>query len=169
MKDKTLISFLFVSCTLLSCTKSYNCADPVIRIGFIGFKQSDLDTLIVRQFKANTNFQTLIDTNLVMYQYNAMFTVSNDTITMFSQNPQSQIRNGYDWLVYIPAKNRTVAISNIVGDHKTGGRNWGIFSLDPGPPCINDLFTAKVDSQQINIPKITDTIGNTSYYLFINN
>jgi len=67
--------------------------DPVIEPIFIGYAATDIDTLIIRKYKANDGYHTLIDT--------------------FISDQYCQIQKGYDWAIYIPATGQTDSISNI--------------------------------------------------------
>ena len=155
-----LLVFVFVS-----CTKEYDCTDLQIRPAFISFSPSDIDTFVLRKFKPADNFQHLIDTFIVTYGYNANYQVSNDTTTVFVTDGKNGIKAGFDWQIFIPAKNKTVFVSDIVSEKKTGKRGHGIFSMDPTPGCTNDIFSAKMDNQLINFSNPV-TAG---YYLFIHN
>jgi hypothetical protein len=165
MKAKTLIAVLSVVLVFASCTKEYDCADLQIRPAFIGFSPTDIDTFVLRKFKPANNFQNLIDTFIVNYGNNGYYQVSNDTTSVFVTDGKNGIKAGYDWQIFIPAKNKTVFVSEIVSEKKTGRRGYGIFSLDPGPGCTNDIFSAKLDNQLVNFsnPNIS------GYYLFIHN
>jgi hypothetical protein len=71
---------------------------------FIGFSRSDLDTLILRRYKPNDNYLSLIDTLIIANQaWNnglgvGVYSISNDTTVVFvdSAPPSSgPIRLGY--------------------------------------------------------------------------
>ena len=172
MRLKSILNAIITtSIALISCSKSYNCVDPGIKPTFVGFTMTELDSLVLRQYKPNTNFQTLL--GISSYNnYRLDYFQSNDTIRVFFSNPFVQIVPGYDWQLYIPSKNRIVSISNITSNHKTGYGNWGIFKIDPGTgslPCENDIFSYQVDGKEINVSS-NDSLANAHYYgFFINN
>ncbi len=157
-----MLSLVFV---FASCTKEYDCDDLQIKLAFIGFPPSDIDTFVLRKFKPADNYQNLIDTFIVRYGYYGSYETSNDTTTVFVTDGKNGIKAGYDWQIFIPAKNKTVFVSDIVSEKKTGKRGYGIFSLDPAPGCTNDIFSVKKDNQVINF----SNSGTAEYYLFIRN
>lgn len=163
MKIKLLITSAFISLIFSSCSKEFDCTDPQIQTSFIAFPISDIDTFVLRKFKPNDNYQNLIDTFKVVYGYTGQFYISNDTTSVFVSDGNNGIKSGFDWQIFIPAKNRTVLISDILSEKKTGKCNTGIFSLDKfGCTCTNKVFSAKKDNQLINFPN-SDTALNTIY------
>ena len=164
MKLKSLsVSFLIAILLLTSCQKTYNCTDPIIVPYFIGFAPSDLDSIVIKKFKVNTNYQTFLDSSiLICGKSSYCFSYSDTTHFGYDYSISLGIANGYDWQIFIPSLNRTISISNIKGDKKTGTKGWGLFSLDPGPPCMNDLFSATIDGKTTNI-NYTDTTGFFAY------
>jgi len=132
-----------------SCSKEYDCDEPQLHPAFIGFTLAEIDTLILEKYKAGDNFQTRIDTHTVVLadHFNSLYTVYNDTTSVFVKDHLKYIKAGFDWRIYIPAINRTITITAIEGEKRTGKRNSGIFSMDPSPNCLNDVHTAIVDNQ----------------------
>ena len=163
----SISGFLFLAIVLFGCTKEYDCNDLPIQPVFIGFSQSDIDTFIVRKFKANDNYQNLIDTFMVKYGTYSLYKISNDTTTVFvgdaSNDGKVGIKVGYDWQIFIPSKSKTVFISDIISEKRTGKYGHGIFSLDKVPDCVNRIFSAKIDNQIINFS------DSTGYYIYILN
>jgi hypothetical protein len=142
-------TIIFSSILISGCTKEYDCADLQIQPAFINFLPSDIDSFVLRKFKAADNYQILIDTFLVTHNY-GFYQTSNDTTTVFITDGKNGIKAGFDWELFIPAKNKTVLISDIISEKKTEKRGYGIFSLDPGPGCTNNIYSAKVNNQIIN-------------------
>ena len=159
--------FLFLTIVLFSCTKEYDCTDLPIQPVFIGFSQSDIDSFVLRKFKSNDNYQNLIDTFIIKYGDYSAYKTSNDTTTVFigdaGNDGKVGIKFGYDWQIFIPSKNKTVFISDIISEKKTGKRSSGIFNLDKVSNCTNRIFSVKMNNQIINF---SDSSG---YYLFIRN
>jgi hypothetical protein len=162
-----ITGFLFLTIVLFSCTKEYDCTDLPVQPAFIAFSQSDIQTFVLRKFKSNDNFKNLIDTSIVKYGDYSVYKTSNDTTIVFvgdaSNDGNAGIKFGYDWQIFIPSKNKTVFISDIVSEKKTGKHSSGIFSLDKIGNCTNRIFSAKIDNQIVNF---SDSAG---YYLFIHN
>ncbi len=166
MKIKILIVSLSVVFGLVSCSKEYDCTDFQIVPAFIGFSSSDIDTFVLRKYKPNDNYQNLVDTFKVIYGYNGQYYTSNDTTSVFVSDGKNGIKAGFDWLLFIPAKNRTILISEIVSEKKTGQCGSGIFSMDKfGCTCTNKVFSVKKDNQIINFSN-SDTARN---FIFIRN
>ena len=164
MKKIVTIAILSLAILFISCTREYDCDDQQIPIAFISYLPSDIDTFVIRKFKPNDNFQTLLDTVAVKYGYYGEYLVFNDTtvVTVYSSDG---IKAGFDWQVFIPAKGKTVAISQINSEKSTGKRGWGIFSMDPADPCINRIFSVKIDNQVIDF----STSDIAKHCLFIRN
>lgn len=166
MKIKILICSLLVVLGFMSCSKEYDCADLQISPAFISFSPSDIDTIVLRKYKQNDSYQNLIDTFKVIYGYSGQYYTSNDTTSVFVSDGKNGIKAGFDWLIFIPAKNKTIFISDIVSEKKTGTCGSGIFSMDKfGCTCTNDIFSAKKDNQIINFSN-SDTARN---FIFIRN
>ena len=143
---------LLMSFGMGGCSKEYDCDEPQLQAAFIGFTIAEIDTIILKKFKPGNNFQTLIETDTVLFanKYNSLYTFFGDTTSVFVKDPLKCIKAGFDWQVLIPATNKTISISSILDEKKTGKRNWGIFSMDPGPNCLNRVYSAIVDNQSLN-------------------
>lgn len=112
---------------------------------FIGYPLADIDTLILRKYKAGDGFNSLIDTFLIT-STNSHYLVDsnlhigvNINVGNYGSNGLNKgaIQVGYDWKLFIPAVNRTVAISGIASEHNTGKK--GIFG--EGASCSNQIFS----------------------------
>jgi hypothetical protein len=143
-------AIILVIILLTSCTKEYDCVDTQISPAFVGYSSSDIDTFVIRKFKISDNFQTLLDTSVITRSLSGHYETSNDTTIVSISISPNPIKADFDWQLYIPAKNKTVLISNIVSEKRKGKRGFGIFSMDPGSDCINNIFSAKIDNQHIN-------------------
>src|SRR5258705_11832031 len=144
----------------MSCSREYDCADLQIPLAFINFSPSDIDTFALRKYKPNDNYQNLIDTFKVIYGHSGQYYTANDTTTVFVSDEKNGIKAGFDWLIFIPAKNKTIFISDIMSEKKTGICGSGIFSMDKfGCACRNKIFSAKKDNQVINF-STSDTEKN---------
>jgi len=102
---------------LESCYRTSNCANQYITPAFVGFSLSDLDSIIVRQYKKSANFLQLIDTTLLTFDTTFLkFMSANDTTFVLLNQISGQekyIFADHDWQIYIPAKHMTISISNI--------------------------------------------------------
>jgi hypothetical protein len=165
MTARYCITAILLIAALARCTTEYDCADLQIQPAFIGFNLADIDTIVLKKFKAGGNYQIFIDSFIITHGYSGSYRVSNDTTRVSVTDGKNGIKTGFDWQIFIPAKNKTVFISDIVSDKKTGKRGHGIFSMDPAPGCTNDIFSVKMDNQFVNF----SNQGMGGYYVFIRN
>jgi hypothetical protein len=117
MKRFVLLAFIGIA-ILTSCNRTVTCSNQYITPAFIGFTFSDLDSIIVRQYKKDGNFLQLIDTALITFDTTFLKSTStNDTTFVLLNHISGQekyIFPDHDWQIYIPAKNMTFSISNII-------------------------------------------------------
>jgi hypothetical protein len=112
-----IILLAILTSPLFSCRNAL-CGDTYIIPVFVGYSSRDLDTIVLRKFKAGSDFQVLEDTTIFTNNDTvAAYYASNDT-TIVEMNILSgeykYLLPGDDWQVYLPAKNVTVSVSNIV-------------------------------------------------------
>ncbi len=156
----TKLSLLTISLTALlfaSCGREYevDCIDPQIETAFINYAKPDIDTFILRKFKAADNYQTLLDSFTVAYGWAGYYTTLHDTTSIYISGDKG-IKAGFDWQIFIPALNKTVLVSDIVTEKKTGTCKNGIFSLDKmACGCANRVYSAKINNQVVNFPDST--------------
>ena len=150
--------------TFISCTSEYDCADLQLQPAFIGFSTSEIDTLFLKKFRANDNYQHLIDSFIVSYGYSGKYETSNDTTIVVVTDGKNGIKVDYDWQIFIPALSKTVFVSAIISENKTGKCGAGIFSMDKnGCYCTNEIYSAKIDNQAITF----SNSNNGSHQIFI--
>ena len=156
-----IISIIFIFLFLHSCNRP--CSDNYINPVFVGFAPSDIDTFILKEYKPNDNYTHLIDTFLITLNGKlSVATTSNDTtiVSLYINDFPSYIHSGYDWQIYIPAKNKTVTISNIInGDPISASRG-----------CFYSIESFIQDSQLV-VPQLMLT-GNSytsGYMAYITN
>ncbi|HSC36554.1 MAG TPA: hypothetical protein VLD19_01735, partial [Chitinophagaceae bacterium] len=111
-----------------SCGRDVDCADSIIQPTFIGYSLADVDTMVLRRYKAGDGFNTLIDTFLITtlngrgtYVIAGRDSIQVYTSGVYGSNGEqlNAIHVGYDWKLYIPATNKTVAITGIVSEHNS--------------------------------------------------
>jgi hypothetical protein len=156
---KILLIYLSSFAFLSGC--NYQCSDRHITPLFIGFLPADLDTLIFKAYVSNDNYQHLVKTITVIASQGAgIDTTANDTTVIKATviDPTYYITPGYDWQIYIPAKNRTVSISNIVSPQSEGHSKG----------CWNPINSLVQDSQLV-VPQfmITPDYYTTGYRVVI--
>jgi len=150
--------------TFISCTSEYDCTDLQLQPAYIGFATSEIDTFFLKRFKANDNYQHLIDSFIVNYGYSGRYETSNDTTMVVVTDGKNGIKVDYDWQIFIPALSKTVFVFSIISENKTGKCGSGIFSMDKfGCYCTNEIYSAKINNQTISF-----SISNTgSHQIFI--
>ena len=108
MKQIGLIVFISIL-ALTSCNRTVPCSNQYITPAFVGFILSDLDTLVVRKYKKDDNFNTLLDTALIISNSNVLSSGSSNDTTIVLLNyisgEEKYIFPDHDWQIYIPAKN----------------------------------------------------------------
>jgi len=140
MKRILVISTLIIG--FLGCSREIECTDPPIYFSFISIPQNALDTLVLRKFKKDANFQELVDT-LQITSANGGIINYGDTSRVSLDDPYNYPIPGFDWQIFIPAINRTVSITDINMRTKTG--KCAAMSTDCF--CNNEILGLKVDNQ----------------------
>lgn len=147
---------LVVILSFFSCQPRPNCQRNQINPVFIGFTASEIDTIIIRKYTVNENFSNLLDTLLIdttyAFHYSYRYTVNHDStiLNIIVDTPQSAIVAGYDWKIFIPARNKTISISGI-----ENGAHMGM------AVCPDPIASFVQDGLPIISPKYvgTDVVG----------
>jgi hypothetical protein len=121
MKQIGLI--IFISITLLTgCTHTVRCSNDYVTPAFVGFKLSDLDTLIIREYKKDDNFFALLDTAVIITDSAILSRCSSNDTTIVLLNhisgEEKYIFPDHDWQIYIPAQNMVVSMSSFDSPQK---------------------------------------------------
>lgn len=161
---KKLIYSIAAACSVFmaSCgSYEVQCENSQLIPYFKSFQPSEIDTFIIRRFTANTNFSQRIDSSVVVFGRSGYYTNQHDT-TIVRPDYAGRIIVGYDWQIYIPARNKTVNITDIKSEQRSQTCNKGIFSMDKvGCACYNSVFSFRQDNQTIN------PLANMEYVLYI--
>jgi hypothetical protein len=176
IKTNTIIGILFCSILFCSCckTKTESCNAPAIDPVFIGFSLQDLDTIHIRMYKAGTHFSTLLDTFKVVkntgidsgfyYDYQ-LFHDTISTYILFGANAVSinsnlycEIREGYDWVIYLPSVGQTDSISNITSDKETLSYETCACGCKAAPRCSNKITSL------VRNGIVSDTLPSSNIY-----
>ena len=157
---RIILLCLVVSIFLMGCPE-HTCKNYSINPAFIGFAPADIDTIIIRAYTRDDNFHHLVDTTIVINRNSVIYTTSNDTtvVDTNSGNPESEMSPAFDWQIYIPAKHRTVSVSNILSEATSGNRG-----------CSNPIISFVEDGQTITPYWYeTNRFYTTGYRVFIHN
>lgn len=151
---------------LFSC-RTIHCVDQFITPVFIGYSPGDLDTIIVRKYKAGTDFQSLLDTAIITNNPTvAGYVTSNDTTTVvlnvYSDEP-NYLLPGSDWQLYLPSVNLTISLSDIVSPQAS----YKCFGDDC--ECWNPINSYTQNGQEVTPPTgPIPGLGGGSYLMYIN-
>lgn len=163
MKKIILIGIIGIF-VLTSCNRTITCSNQYITPAFIGFNLSDLDSIIVRQYKKDGNFLQLIDTTLITFDTTFLKSTSSSDTTFVLLNHisgrEKYIFPDHDWRIYIPAKNMTFSISNIISPQT----EYSCFKCN----CWNPI-NSFIQNTQTFIPqtKKIPTLGGDFYLTYI--
>ena len=151
---KTIIPLLILSVSLMGCPE-HTCVNNSINTAFIGFSAADIDTIVLRAYQVNTNFQRLERTVVVINRNPTIYTTLHDTTIVYvnSNDRGDSINPGFDWQIYIPAKQKTVSISNIMTDATQGRRG-----------CSNPIMSFVQDGKTIIPHRVDNRLFYTSGY-----
>jgi hypothetical protein len=103
----------------------------------ISFDSSDIDTMIIRKFEKETNFNRMIDTSQ-WDRSKVVFHVQNDTLQMGAFVGDILLQSKYDYEVYVPAANRTFKVTEINEPQQEGNCKGKVM-------CANVIMSAKLD------------------------
>ena len=150
-----LAKFAILSTVILaflsSCLISVPCDNGNIKIGFISFSDTAINTLIVRQFRKASNFQSLVDTVMITKNDVAYKKSGDSLIVEYSFNvkhgyttSKHGLTSEYDYEIYLPAVAKTFQISDIDEEYKM--QKKGFASDNSG--CKNFIKTYRIDGQK---------------------
>src|SRR6476620_4333221 len=160
---KNIITLAIISLNLLGCTKKVPCVDSDIKMAFIGFTESDLDTIVLRKFQPDDNYQHLIDTINIFYDSSLYFR-SNDTMFVSVYDPIRGIKAYSDWQIFIPGTTKTVLISAIVTEQMT--TKCSTLGETLNCDCLNKIYSLKRDNIFMDLSNLNPYIN--PYRVYIN-
>ena len=127
------------------------CDDGNIKLGFLSFSDSAINTLIIRQFKKASNFKTNVDTILIIKGDSVYKKLGDSLIIGYSFNTKhgyTSSKHGltseYDYEVYLPSINKTFKISDIDEEYKMQKKG---FASD-NSSCDNYIKTYSINGQK---------------------
>ena len=132
---------LCLSCLLCSCCYDVGCNPGRLQPVFIAFSNSEIDTIVIRKFKVNSNFHNAID-SLYISNINSYFPYrQGDSLILESiNNGVFTISQPFEFEVYIPGTGTTTRITEIT-ETKSTKRNC--FISDGQHECYNDIISYK--------------------------
>ncbi len=127
----------FISFGFAACNKC-RCIDSDLSPNFILFDTSEVDTIIIRKYSKNGNFNNLIDTSFFDSKTSFGIKKNSDTVSFPYRVGNFSINADYDWKLYLPSINRTIAITDIISE-KTS------MPCSGKTQCINSIESLKID------------------------
>ncbi len=134
----TVIS-AFVIC---GCGKKCACEAAGGHIQTVKFTSSEIDTVVIRRFEKNSNYQVLHDTALLNSLNTFYVSRGTDTTELATSDSVGLISTNWDYQVYIPATASTFNLSNISELQQRG----------PCGRCVNPIKGYVVNGQSYSSP-----------------
>ena len=124
-REKFIIAALVLTNLFSSCTVSVPCDNGNIKLGFVAFSDTAINSIIIRKFKKSSSFQTLVDTVLIT-KTSVSYKKSYDSLQVeYSFNKKHGytssnhgLTSEYDYEVYLPTIDKTFQISDIDEEYK---------------------------------------------------
>lgn len=147
MNRKTLFIIPILAISIFSSCKKCPCgAAEGLLPAFIGYSESQTDTLILRRYANTGNFNQLMDT-LLINEPLLNFVRSNDTLSPSYNSISIPMVEGNDYEIAVPAINKTYRISGIVEAKNSNPCN-SIFSMDK-TYCVNGIQEYLVNGEKV--------------------
>jgi len=134
-----ILSLIVLSVALHSC-KECPCIKAQLKFDLIGFSDSEADTIILRRFDLNGNFNLLKDSFLL---HNNRYTRFNDTLKLVAYTGDALLESNYNYEIFFPATGnlyRIFEINEAIAYQNCGG----IFATDK-VVCGNEIKSCNVN------------------------
>lgn len=112
---------------------------------YVAFDRSKTDTIILRRYDRNSNFDRLLDTAIITDQ-NAVFDFSHDTLSIRSDAEALTLRSFYNYVLYLPELNRSDSISHVFEARDT---QKGSSNLECN--CINRILSYQLNRDTVQV------------------
>ena len=139
MKITSLI-FLFVFLLLFSSCKECPCSKAELKFDLVGFSDTEADSIVIRQFDRNGNFNTKRDSFLIDH---AGFIRFVDTLKMVAFPGNALLESRFDYEIFFPASNSLYRITEI-NEQMSTQRCGGLFGVEK-VGCINPINSFKLN------------------------
>lgn len=139
---KTIFLLIIIS-SFASCCKTEDCETGYLNLTTINFSQQQSDTFVLRRYKVNTDFNTLVDTLLIARNVNSFYTDNgpDTSFVLINESNPFRLTTGFDFIIYFPSTNTLRKISNIT-ETKNQQKTC---ATSNGKRCYNDITSYKVD------------------------
>lgn len=139
-----MIPFLFLL-AFASCSKTCFCTMATLYPAYVAFNPGETDTIILRRYDRNSNFDRLLDTAIITDQ-NAVFSFNQDTLSIRSDAEALTLRSFFDYVLYLPTLQRSDSISHIYEPRDT---QKGSSNLECN--CINRILSYQLNRDTVQV------------------
>ncbi len=150
---KVIISIAFLSVALISCRKTVQCPTEQIKVSYIGYPTTEIDTVRLYRYEKGTNFATLID-SLTLTQLLHSFSLHGDTTTIsvpnFTvSNVNINAKTEFDIKLINLFDTKTTFIKDINAPLAT--TTISVFAMDPGTlHCTSPVMSFTINGTAIS-------------------
>ena len=133
---------LIASVVMISC-KEQPCEPASMRIAFVSYTDTEIDTVIVRKFAKAANFASPIDTFLLS-RMNSSYYRTTDTVEVGNSYGQDNgLLSKYDYQIFLPRLNKLITLSDITEEihHLSARLSWEKVA------CINPITYYKLNGK----------------------
>ncbi len=159
---KNILIVLLLMFVVYGCSRDVPCSDTSIEVGFIGFSKNDFDTVVLRKYEANSNYQHLVDTSFFINDSSTVYQ-SNHTILLNTGYQPYGIKAGNDWQIYLPKKQRLIPISNIKTEQNSIKCHFTITKSQCY--CINQIYSVQLNNTVVDLSTVNP--NQQAYPIFI--
>ena len=146
MKTILILAVIVIIC---SCGNDYPCPKETLLPAYIGYAQTEVDTIRLERYIKGTSFTQRADT-LVFTNYNSVFSRSGDTTLLLPNFNREKISDEYDLRFINLFDNKTVDISSMQFRMEEGHRG-GLFGWDRDILCTSPLISYMRDNTQVAV------------------
>jgi hypothetical protein len=144
---------LLLSC-LIKCGKKCDCNQDHLLLGFLHYSIADVDTIIVKRFAKGSGYSGSFDST-ILTAYNSFKIQLGDSLKFEYEDEGFLLKPSNDWLVEIPAVNRTVTFSDLIEEKKQQR-----CKRKKAATCTNNIVSFKLDGTEVSA-------GGTGYEIYI--
>ncbi|HYC27945.1 MAG TPA: hypothetical protein VEB42_04000 [Chitinophagaceae bacterium] len=139
---RTLVILAIITAAA-SCGKKCTCEFETIPPAFVGYNNSEIDTIIIKRFEKGSNFSRQVDSFTLTVSNTVYSRTGTDTTLVYPQNTSQRLSEDSDWQLTNPFDNRTIRVSDIVVEKRVS-HCGGIFSMDK-QYCISPVASFNRD------------------------
>lgn len=154
---KTFSALLLL--VLVSCGSKYTCPNQSLLPSFIGYKVTEVDSLILKRFAPGSNFTQLTDSFFYDVR-NAYLRQHGDTVDVSFTGNSKRIDDDAEYRVQNVFDGKTVSIAGMRFEKKEE-RGHSLFGWDSFDACVSPVVSYNRDGAAVTVAK------NEMPYLYI--